>query len=225
VFCLFGILLLNPRRSLAALIFSTLGVLIVVGVQRLRYPEFEVIGSKIRQGVTRRRRRMIANVNIRQVCAAMKQTADAKKIFSFLRQICEMNDFEGITLELRTPAAMRHKSMLASGAEMNDWKPMAASASHFSWGKVHPGNIDELTTAEAMWSLRVPLNYQHHDIGAITFYRKLGNEDLLVDLNSICGAFQQELSRALDNLLKQTEDKPETIIAEPSLLEGVKQGL
>jgi hypothetical protein len=115
--------------------------------------------------------------------------------------------------------------MFASGAEMNDWKLMSAHTSHFRWGQARPGReIDELITAE-MWSLRVPLNYQNHDIGAITFYRKLGNEDLLVDLNSICGTFQQELSRALDNLLKQTEDKPETIIAEPSLLEGINQAL
>ncbi len=220
VFCLFGILLLNPRRSLAALIFSTLGVLIVVGVQRLRYPEFEVIGSKIRQGVTRRRRRMIANVNVRQLCAAMKQTADAEKIFALLSQICEMNDFDSITLELKTLASTSHQPTFAAGAEMNGWKPMPTDATNVRWGKVRSGgDVDELTTVEAKWSLRVPLRHQNHDIGAMTLYRKLDHEDLLVDLDSICGSFQQELSQTLDSLLQQADAKPEAILAETSLIE------
>src|SRR5215813_9724713 len=40
VFSLFGLMLINPKRELAALILFVLGVGVVFGVQRLRYVEF-----------------------------------------------------------------------------------------------------------------------------------------------------------------------------------------
>ena len=61
LFSLFGLMLLNPQRNLAALIFFVLGVGIVFGVQRLGYAEFSELGNQIRQGVTRRRRALAVN--------------------------------------------------------------------------------------------------------------------------------------------------------------------
>src|SRR5262249_2494445 len=65
LFSLFGLMLLNPRRNLAALIFFVLGVGIVFGVQRLGYAEFSELGHQIRQGVARRLRGLAGNAQVR----------------------------------------------------------------------------------------------------------------------------------------------------------------
>jgi hypothetical protein len=220
VFCLFGILLLSPRRSFASLIFSILGVLIVIGVQRLRYPEFEVLGSKIRQGVTRRRRRLIANINVRQLGATMKQAITAEKIFTFLNELGEINGFDGITLEINAQIRPQISALLNSGAEAKGWKPVLSSIPTSIWGCArNAGAIDELMAAESAWSLRIPLRHQNRELGVMTLYRFLDNSEVFIDFNSICGYFHQELSQALDKLLQQVEANPEDTVAESSLIE------
>lgn len=209
VFCLFGILLLSPRRSLSFLIFSVLSVLIVIGVQRLRYPEFEVLGSKLFQGVARRRRQIIANVNARQMSAEMKRAIHAEKIFVVLNEIGEMNDFDGMTLAIQTPIHPQLATALIAGAQESGWVKVQEAETVFLLGMARHGiEIDQLMNAASVWSLRVPLNCQTGDLGAMTLYRRLSDTELLVDLNHICGDFQRELSQALNKLLRRAEAEP-----------------
>ena len=220
VFCLFGILLLSPRRSLAALIFSVLGVFIVICAQRLRYPEFELLSSKNRQWDTRRRRQIIAHVSVRQISADIRRATSAAKIFALLNEIFAAYDFYGMTLEINAPLRPPSKNILVSGAEENGWKTVRHSETKAGWG-ISRGEceIGSLMVADAAWSLRLPLSHQNRNIGVMTLYRKFDSGELLIDLNHICGDIQRELSEALDKWLREAEAEPDAVLPSASLIE------
>lgn len=211
VFCLFGILLLNPRRSLAALVFSVLGVLIVLGVQRLRYPEFEELSNKIRKGVARRRKQIAANVSVRQMSSEIRRAQTGEKIFTLLNEICATNDFDGITLELKPQINQHIRAGLVSAAEKNGWKPARKDENNSIWGLTQTDfSVEDLLRSEHVWSLRVPLGNDQLTVGVMTLYRNFTNGDVLIDLNNICGDLQRELSEALVNLLQRPDAEAPT---------------
>ncbi len=202
VFCLFGILLLSPRRSFASLIYCVLGVLVVFGVQRLRYPEFEELGNKIRQGVARRRREMAANINLRQLNTEFKRTKTPEHFFAVLGEFSEHYSLDGIQLEIRHQLDQETKSFIKSSAEKNGWYEVLANNCEISLA-LTPGisNLNDLVASDRVWSLRLPLENATEIIGAMTLYRNILDKNVTLDLQTVCGDFQRELSLALDNLM------------------------
>src|SRR5262249_36740030 len=87
LFSLFGLMLLNPQRNLAALIFFVLGVGIVLGVQHLRYAEFSELGNQIRHGMVRRRRSLAMNVRVRRTGAALRGAQNPDQCFAALTEL------------------------------------------------------------------------------------------------------------------------------------------
>jgi UDP-GlcNAc:undecaprenyl-phosphate/decaprenyl-phosphate GlcNAc-1-phosphate transferase len=202
VFCLFGILLLSPQRSFASLIYSVLGVLVIIGVQRLRYPEFEEIGNKIRQGVARRRREMVANISLRQLSTEFKRTKTPEHFFAVLREFSEHYSLDGIQLEIRHQLNQETKSLVKSSAEKNGWYEAHANNCGISLA-LTPGisNLSDLVASDRVWSLRLPLENGAEIIGAMTLYRNISDKNVTLDLQTVCGDFQRELSLALDTLM------------------------
>jgi UDP-GlcNAc:undecaprenyl-phosphate/decaprenyl-phosphate GlcNAc-1-phosphate transferase len=211
VFCLFGILLLSPQRSFAFLIYSVLGVLVVVGVQRLRYPEFEELGNKIRKSVARRRREMTANINLRHLSLEFRRANTVEYFFTLLSEFTVAHSLSGIQLEIFRPLDQENRAILLSGAEKNDWYEVVRNTVGFNIALTPEiSNLGDLLASEQMWTLRVPLRMDDEYIGAITIYRNLSNGEVLFDLNNFCGQFQKEFSEALFNLLRKnnTEFQP-----------------
>ncbi len=201
VFCLFGILLLSPQRSFASLIYCVLGVLVVVGVQRLRYPEFEELGNKIRRGVARRRREMVININLRQLSAEFKRAKTPEHFFNVLGEFSEHYAFDGIQLEIGQQLDQETKSSIKTSAERNSWYEMPNNNAQLSLA-LTPGlsNLSDLVTSDRVWSLRLPLENGIEIIGALTLYRNISDKNVTLDLQTLCGDFQRELSLALENL-------------------------
>src|SRR5215510_2296432 len=100
LFSLFGLMLLNPKRELAALIFFVLGVGIVFGVQQLGYQEFSELGSQIRQGVTRRRRALAVNVRVRRASDNLCAVKNVEELFAALDSMFETEEFDYVLLEI-----------------------------------------------------------------------------------------------------------------------------
>lgn len=205
IFCLFGILLLNPRRSLSSLVFIILGVLIILGVQRLRYPEFQELGQKLRDGVVLSRKRMVANVSVRQKSAEMKRAQSAEIVFLLLNEICEANQFDGMLLELKPQIGELSRAELITASEKNGWTAVRRSDSSVAWGySTEEISIGEILSSSGYWNLQVPLESNDVEIGSISFYHRMNQVRVIVDLQSICSSLQKELSGVFLNLLEKS---------------------
>ncbi|MGH9842627.1 MAG: glycosyltransferase family 4 protein, partial [Blastocatellia bacterium] len=90
LFALFGLMLLNPQRNLAALVFFVLGVGILFGVQHLRYAEFSELGNQIKQigqDVSRRRRTLAAGVRMRRAGGELGSAESLDQLFASLESM------------------------------------------------------------------------------------------------------------------------------------------
>lgn len=202
LFSLFGIMLLNPKRELAALIFFVLGVGIVFGVQRLRYAEFSELGNQIRRGVTRRRRTLAVNVRVRRTSEHLRRVETATQLFGTLEMMLETDEFDRAELEVKS------NWFLPSPFDNTDethrvvwaWKRHDLQPDEIYYSD--PDLSDSSNSPNSMdgqqWILTVPLTDElGGGIGKITFCRNLSAQAPAVDLKHLCGDFQRELSAAL----------------------------
>ncbi len=194
LFSLFGLMLLNPKRELAALIFFVLGVGIVFGVQRLGYAEFSELGAQIRQGVTRRRRSLAVNVRVRRTSDNLGGVKNMNDLFAALDSMLETDEFDCVLVEINENEPIFESLLPRFGRELNG---------HIAWSWKRNGiEIDKIVSSGRCWMLRLPLVTGHGEtIGSIAFYRSLTDETPAVDISYLCGAFQRELSAALARVM------------------------
>jgi UDP-GlcNAc:undecaprenyl-phosphate GlcNAc-1-phosphate transferase len=206
---LFGLMLLNPERNLAALIFFVLGVGIVFGVQHLRYAEFSELGNQIREGVTRHRRAMAVNVRVRRTSADLSSTKTTDQFFAALSDMLMTNEFDCAVLEIN-----RHAEHLNLSAARYSRHFPATSASRVVWTWERGDTpLEDILSSNQFWTLRLPLTDDNGGtLGAITFYRCLLDGEPSIDLKNICGPLQHELSATLSRLLHE-EPNPQVITA------------
>ncbi len=197
LFSLFGLMLLNPKRSLAALIFFVLGVGIVFGVQRLRYAEFAELGNQIKLGVTQRRRSLAVNVRVRRASEDLSKVQTSAELFAALEEMLKTNEFDYAVLDLDVS-----KFSIGKGAATHtiwSWRPGSVLLDDDSPGDSSGSSPIHLADeTSARWMLSLPLTDETgNGIGLITFHRKLVVNTLTIDLKHLCGDFQRELSAAL----------------------------
>ncbi len=189
LFSLFGLMLLNPARNLAALIFFVLGVGIVFGVQRLRYAEFSELGNQIR----RQRRALAVNLRVRRTSDGLVNARSLEELFAALDSMLETDEFDGALIELDD-----HEPICESRSirrqEFHDNRVI------WAW-KRSAAEFDEILFSDQCWMLRVPLvDDRGEAMGAMTFYRRLIDEAPAINIGHLCGAFQRELSAAIVRL-------------------------
>ncbi|MGH9800395.1 MAG: glycosyltransferase family 4 protein [Blastocatellia bacterium] len=196
MFSLFGLMLINPKRNLAALIYFVLGVGIVFGVQRLRYAEFAELGSQIRQGVTQRRRSLAVNVRVRRASQDLSKVQTSSQLFAALKVMLETNEFDYAVLDLNVAQFSIGQS--SASHTIWTWKRNADHSGEDLTGE----NLfaDQTSPSQTLprWMLSLPLTDEAGDaLGLMTFHRKLTANALTIDLKHLCGDFQRELSAAL----------------------------
>ena len=200
MFSLFGLMLLNPQRNIAALIFFVLGAGVVFGVQHLRYAEFSELGSQIMQGVTRRRRSLAVNVRVRRTSDDLSKAETPEHFFQALDEMLSTNEFDCALLDMSTPSpvfeshALRCRSRLAGLLDGNYvW----------IWDRDETP-LEEIIHSDQYWTLRVPLSEEQGLLlGHITFYRKILHRAPTVDIGHLCGSLQRELSSAISRMSDQ----------------------
>ncbi len=193
LFSLFGLMLLNPQRNLAALIFFVLGVGIVFGVQRLGYAEFSELGNQIRQGVTRRRRALAVNAHVRRMSDRLARASHSGELFATLDSMLEIDEFDCLQLEINESEPVLESSLARYCRTINGRQT-------WSWTR-NEIEIDQVLYSNQYWVLRLPLVADEVTIGSIAFYRNLTNETPSIDIGHLCGTFQFELSAALARVI------------------------
>jgi UDP-GlcNAc:undecaprenyl-phosphate/decaprenyl-phosphate GlcNAc-1-phosphate transferase len=213
-FSLFGLLLLNPARSLAAGVFVVIAVAVIFGVRHLKYPEFAELENQIRSGVEHRRRRLAVNSRLRQAGAELARARSADEFFAVLTASLEANDFDGLVLKVAAPPG--HKHFFGRAAEGAGWGVAESFDAQPLWHWARGGQgLQELSEAENFWQVRLPLVSEGRRLGAVTFYHQLDGSAPAIDLGNLCGSFQRDLSDALARLVAEAEaarhtDSPES---------------
>jgi UDP-GlcNAc:undecaprenyl-phosphate GlcNAc-1-phosphate transferase len=206
---LFGVMLLNPERNLAALIFFVLGVGIVFGVQHLRYAEFSELGSQIREGVARRRRALAVNVRVRRTSDDLSDTKTTDQFFAALSDMLMTNEFDCAVLEV---SQNTQPFDLRSARYNRHFPPTSSSHVVWTWERGDTP-LEEILSSNQFWTLRLPLTDESGaTLGALTFYRCLLDGEPSIDLKNICGPLQRELSATLARLMSE-EAKPKVMTA------------
>ena len=198
MFSLFGLMLLNPRRNIAALIFFVLGVVIIFGVQHLRYAEFSELSSQIKQEVFRRRRALAVNVRVRRTSDDLNNAKTPDQLIDALNNMLSTNEFDCVVLELNDPSPV-----FASHAMRYQF----AKNRNIIWvWERGDTEIDEILNSDQFLTLRLPLTEESGEpLGAITFYRCILDETPTIDISHLCGILQRELSAALARLMGAVE--------------------
>jgi UDP-GlcNAc:undecaprenyl-phosphate GlcNAc-1-phosphate transferase len=198
LFSLFGLMLLNPQRNIGALIFFVLGVVIIVGVQHLRYAEFSELGSQIKQGVSRRRRALAINVRVRRTSDGLGIVKTPDQFFAALEEMFSSQEFDCAALELTDVPPIFESYSIRYRATALDKRPGNVI---WIWER-DDADLDEIFASDRFWTLRVPLTGESGEaIGAIVFYRRILDGATSVDINHLCGNFQRELSGAITRLM------------------------
>lgn len=210
LFSFFGVLLLNPARSVSALIFCMIGVLVVIGVQRLRYPEFEELGSAIRRRVATHRKNLAVNVGVRHLHLDLKKVASLDRFFAVLSDLTAASEFEGVKLEIHSALSASRKYRMLNNAEQNGWRlPVGTTLGDVEDGLTlmyerHSRFVEDMTPSDSYWTLTLPLSIEQRSLGSISFFRCV-HEDVSIDLKNICGVVQQELGTKLAQLMEANE--------------------
>jgi UDP-GlcNAc:undecaprenyl-phosphate GlcNAc-1-phosphate transferase len=198
LFSLFGLMLLNPQRNIGALIFFVLGVVIIFGVQHLRYAEFSELGSQIKQEVSRRRRALAVNVRIRRTSDDLSNARTPVQFFAAMDEMLATNEFDCAVLELTEMSPIfQSYAMRFDGISPNK------NSNNVIWvWERGDTELDEILASNQFWTLRMPLTDEDGSaLGAITFYRCLLDGTPTIDINHLSGNLQRELSAALGRLI------------------------
>lgn len=198
LFALFGLMLLNPRRNLTAVIFIMMGLGIVLGVQHLRYVEFNALKCRLAGGLSRLRRALAADIKVQRSRSELRQAENPDQLFAALSELLEASDFDSMILEVGDPGpATSLKGNLVAVGDPAGWR--------WNWVReqVDPA---EVFASSRFWSLRIPLCADAGEpFGAILCYRHLAKGAFAMDLALICGLLQRDLSSALRRLQRRNQ--------------------
>jgi UDP-GlcNAc:undecaprenyl-phosphate GlcNAc-1-phosphate transferase len=204
LFALFGLMLLNPRRNMTAIIFLVIGLGITLGVQHLRYVEFNALRCKLAGGLSRLRRALAAEIKVQRGRSELRQAENADQLFAALTELLQASDFDSMTLEVGEPEPTRSfKGNLVAVSDPAEWQ--------WNWVR-EVVSLTDVFASSRYWSLRIPLCAEGGvPFGTITCYRNFAKGAFATDLAQVCGLLQRELSFALQQLQRRNQ-----IVFQPS---------
>lgn len=227
LFSLFGILLFSSQRNSTGLILGIVGVCIVLGVQHLRYDEFDALGKQLSRGVRVRRRAVAVEMQLRQAAHGLRQAEDFHAVSNTLNQLFTTSEFDCVMLEVYTPAprlSFVGKAKAESGSDKSIFPVAGQSAPHcvlWSWNwQNEKTELAEVLASPHFWSVRIPLaSNTGHALGAITFFRHVLAGDVAVDMAKLFGALRDELSAVLERIEhEETAHKADAAPSAPAKL-------
>lgn len=212
LFSLFGVMLINPNRSQPALIFCMVGVIVVIGVQKLRYPEFEELGNSIRRRVARHRKNLSVNVGVRHRSSDLKKAETIADLLSALSRLAVATEFEGVKLQLANFSFPLPSQNILDAAESNGWRlptgdtKVVANQPLTLMFETNGIFVEEMTPESNYWTLTIPLIYQEKILGTLSFLRQVSEaEHIAVDVGKLCGEFQRDVSEKIIQIFQPFE--------------------
>jgi hypothetical protein len=138
---------------------------------------------------------------------AISRSNSLGELFAAVREMLEFGEFVYATMQVgrggddegnrRIFEKEKGRYSLA-GAEMRG---------SLIWWHWERGDIEshEILGSNLFWTLRIPLSTDTGGWGYINFYREIGGDGLLLDVNYLSNLFQREMALAVERIFHQGE--------------------
>jgi UDP-GlcNAc:undecaprenyl-phosphate GlcNAc-1-phosphate transferase len=168
-FGLLSLFLLHPASIRVSLVLTVVGIGVLAGVRKLRYPEFLELSHVANR--TLNQRHVIANdINIRRASEALKSCTSLLQFCQILQQCLKPAGFDGFAVYLN--------SELPAWSEVYPFTQISRSKLRFFW------NRSLRLSAATSWSLSFSLAKSNGErLGNFALYRKSTSSPLLIDLD------------------------------------------
>jgi UDP-GlcNAc:undecaprenyl-phosphate GlcNAc-1-phosphate transferase len=203
-FGLFTLLFVESSEHTTGVVLFVLGICIMLAVSQLRYHEFEEIKASVKRNVGDRRVRGANNITVRRASRNLANAATLGELYGAVVEVLTVGEFNRAVMIIgeshnreSNEALLRREPALAQDQQAHVRDGMI----WWTW-QAGPENLDR---SDSVWSLRLPLVTVNGALGHLNLYRAIGPEDLLLDINYLCTLFQEELAKATERLLAQTE--------------------
>jgi UDP-GlcNAc:undecaprenyl-phosphate/decaprenyl-phosphate GlcNAc-1-phosphate transferase len=185
-------LVLLHQHIVLALVLALTGTAVLVGVQQLRYREFDEMLS-ILQRATRRRQIIANHVAVRRAVEILECCDEFRSICRVLQDTLQPVGFDGIRFQMMHPNGFSEASLLPMNYEP-DGKLV------FSWA--------ERGLEDAPWELRLELmSASNERWGYLSLIRISDGKPIALDVNVLTGDFRAALSKAV----KKACDRMDTV--------------
>jgi UDP-GlcNAc:undecaprenyl-phosphate/decaprenyl-phosphate GlcNAc-1-phosphate transferase len=195
-------LVLLHQRSAIALVLALTGLAVLVGVQQLRYGEFDEMLSIVQRST--HRRRFIANhLAVRRATESLQSCDEFTSICKVLQDTLQSVGFDGIRFQMLHP----------NGFSASSFHPLLYEPDGklvLAWS--------ERGSENPLWELRLELAFASKERwGYLSLIRASDGIPIALDMNVLTGEFRAALSSALEracyraeSLAKGHDGNPET---------------
>lgn len=185
LFALLSLLLVRPGGHMQAAVFVVLGLVVLIGVQRLDVPELLELRRLVHRGL--HPRRVIArNVRIREAVAALGRARSGAEVVAALEHALAAGEF--VRAELWLPERL--------GRVLADARAVQRAHAGYRWAWAAADR-----PSDELWELRLPFRGADGlDAGQLCLWQRVQDEHPLADVRLIATQLQPALVRALGRI-------------------------
>jgi len=185
LFALLSLLLVRPGGHMQAAVFVVVGLVVLIGVQRLDIPELLELRRLVHRGL--HPRRVIArNVRIREAVDALGRARSGAEVVAALEHALAAGEF--VRAELWLPERL--------GRVLADARAVQRAHAGYRWAWAAADR-----PSDELWELRLPFRGADGlDAGQLCLWQRVQDEHPLADVRLIATQLQPALVRALGRI-------------------------
>jgi UDP-GlcNAc:undecaprenyl-phosphate/decaprenyl-phosphate GlcNAc-1-phosphate transferase len=216
LFGLLAMLLVNRGDSLIAVLLFVVGVVVALGLGRLRYHEVDEVRASVKRNIGERRVRLANNLRMRRACRAISSASTLDELLDGMLEVIELGNFAYATALLscngdldvnQTAVALAARDGSKGFAVINEGRIC------WSWKRSDFKHID-VAGSDRFWAMRLPLGGKRGSFGYLNLSRQLNADALLFDINYLTTAFQPAVAQAAERIfLGARESNPLRVAA------------
>jgi hypothetical protein len=178
-------------------------------VGRLRYHEVDDVRASMRRNFAERRIRAANHVHVRRVSHNISKARTLEELFTALRYMLEPGEFVYATMQLGRDQDVDGNHKVFEREKERRSLRGAEMRNGLIWWQWERGDIEshEIIGSNLFWTLRLPLSTDKDGWGYINFYREIGGDGLMLDVNYLSNLFQREMALAVERIFEQGEHR------------------
>jgi UDP-GlcNAc:undecaprenyl-phosphate GlcNAc-1-phosphate transferase len=194
---------------LTGLILVVVGAAVILVAGRLRYDEADELKASVKRNFGERRIRAANHVRVRRVTREISRVETLSELFTALRELMKLGEFVYATMQLGQAEDYRANRRILVREDPGDALRGVSMRGNLICWEWERGDIEanEILGSHLFWTLRVPLYTNKASWGFINFYREVGGDGLLLDVNYLSSLLQHELALAIERIFEQRDSR------------------
>jgi hypothetical protein len=136
----------------------------------------------------------------------LSKASNFDQVFAALTEMLEPEEFACAVVHLGQPG--RAEATAAARLALDGSLATEVVNGRLVWCWTRKGTeVSDVIESSDYWCFKVPLSTVNGDWGLMNFYRPLGGQPLLLDLNYLSGFLRRELSEAVERIINAFDQK------------------